>query len=132
MSPLSESLRPPYFAAVVSPNGAVQERAGVLAMETMISLAPRLDGFLGLETARLTDGTRAAVCYWQSAEAISRWKMRVLKRLILDHNGQHRRIEEACAIDVICVAKRLFGKRLPKLPKVLSTTTQTDTREARA
>lgn len=109
MSIVSETLRPPYFAAIVSPREGDFDQSGMLAMEEMISVAPRLEGFLGLETARLHDGTGAAICYWKSVDAVTAWKSTALSRLIEELNLKHRRLEDACAITVTRVARRLFG-----------------------
>jgi heme-degrading monooxygenase HmoA len=119
MGSLAENLRPPYYAAVVSPVGGDVDPNGRVAMDELISLAPRLDGFLGLETARLDDGRGAAICYWKSPAAIQGWKNRVLAQLMQEVNLKHRRIEDACAIEVTRVVKRLFGKKTPLAASVL-------------
>ena len=82
MGSLAETLRPPYYAAVVTPVGGDIDLPGRLAMDELISLAPRLDGFLGLETGRLDDGRGAAVCYWKTPAAIQSWKTRVLAQMV--------------------------------------------------
>ncbi|MEK9671578.1 MAG: hypothetical protein VW268_03625 [Rhodospirillaceae bacterium] len=111
MTNFSESLHPPYFAAVVTPKNGDRDKSGILSMEQMSSLAPRLDGFLGLETAKLEDGTGAAICYWRSSDAVVVWKFGVLTRLIGDLNLKHRRLEDALAISGARVARRLFPGR---------------------
>lgn len=113
MGMLSETLRPPYYAAVVSPVGSDIDPNARLAMDELISLAPRVDGFLGLETGRLDDGRGAAICYWKTPAAIQGWKARVLTQLIQELNLKHRRLEDACAIEVTRVVKRLFGGKTP-------------------
>ena len=120
MGSLSETLRPPYYAAVVSPVGDEVDTSAQIAMDELISLAPRLEGFLGLETGRLVDGRGAAICYWKTPAAIQGWKARVLSQLIQELNLKHRRIEDACAIDVTRVVKRLFGKKTPLAVSVFS------------
>ncbi|MEQ8804983.1 MAG: hypothetical protein RIE87_15105 [Rhodospirillales bacterium] len=121
MGSLSETLRPPYYAAVVTPVGGDVDPSGRLTMDELISLAPRIDGFLGLETGRLDDGRGAAVCYWKSPAAIQGWKARVLARMPNEISLQNRRIEDACAIEVTRIVKRLFGRKTPLAVDIMST-----------
>ena len=121
MGSLAETLRPPYFAAVVTPVGGDIDPSGRLAMDELISLAPRLDGFLGLETGRLDDGRGAAVCYWKTTAAIQGWKTRVLAQMMEEVSLKNRRIEDACAIEVTRVVKRLFGRKTPLAVEIMST-----------
>ena len=124
MGSLSEHLRPPYYAAVVTSVGGDVDPTGRLAMDELISLAPRLDGFLGLETGRLDDGRGAAVCYWKSPTAMMGWKARVLAQLTNDLPLKNRRIEDACAIEVTRVVKRLFGRKTPLAVEIMSSLTE--------
>tara|TARA_R110000772_G_scaffold231592_2_gene342545 strand:- start:19452 stop:19859 length:408 start_codon:yes stop_codon:yes gene_type:complete len=121
MGSLAETLRPPYYAAVVTPVGGDIDPSGRLAMDELISLAPRLDGFLGLETGRLDDGRGAAVCYWKTPAAIQGWKTRVLAQMMEEVSLKNRRIEDACAIEVTRVVKRLFGRKTPLSVEIMST-----------
>jgi heme-degrading monooxygenase HmoA len=71
---------PPYYAVIfTSTRTAVDEGYGAVA-ERMVELAAQQPGFLGVETARGTDGLGITVSYWTSLEAISAWKA----------NGEHR------------------------------------------
>lgn len=121
MGSLAETLRPPYYAAVVTPVGGDIDLPGRLAMDELISLAPRLDGFLGLETGRLDDGRGAAVCYWKTPAAIQSWKTRVLTQMMEEVSLKNRRIEDACAIEVTRIVKRLFGGKTPLSVEIMST-----------
>ena len=123
MGSLAETLRPPYYAAVVTPVGGDIDLPGRLAMDELISLAPRLDGFLGLETGRLDDGRGAAVCYWKTPAAIQSWKTRVLSQMMEEVSLKNRRIEDACAIEVTRIVKRLFGGKTPLSVEIMSTFT---------
>lgn len=123
MGSLAETLRPPYYAAVVTPVGGDIDPSGRLAMDELISLAPRLDGFLGLETGRLDDGRGAAVCYWKTPAAIQGWKTRVLAQMMEEVSLKNRRIEDACAIEVTRVVKGLFGRKTPLSVEIMSTFT---------
>lgn len=42
--------------------------------DAMVELAKKQPGFLGVESARSTDGFGITVSYWDSLESIARWK----------------------------------------------------------
>ena len=42
--------------------------------DAMVSLASQQPGFLGIESARGSDGVGITVSYWSSEEAIRNWK----------------------------------------------------------
>ena len=120
MSTLSENLHPPYYAAVVAPLGTDDAPSARMAMDELITLAPRLSGFLGLETGRLDDGRSATICYWKTPSAIQSWKNQAMAQLINDLNVNSRRIEDACAIEVTRIVKRLFGGKTPLTVSIVS------------
>lgn len=114
MASVAENLAPPYYAAVVRPVGGESDPFGLQALETLISTAPRLSGFLGLECGRLDDGSGGAICYWKSPEAVARWKSWALRTLLDEAAAARPRpLEEACAITVTRVARRLFRGKTP-------------------
>ena len=53
--------------------------------ERMIEMASHQPGFLGIESARETDGFVITVSYWNSEQAIAAWK----------ENAEHRVAQEA-------------------------------------
>ena len=69
---IAKTLKPPYFAVIftsIRRDGA----PGYAEMaEKMIHLAGEQPGFLGAESAR--EGLGITVSYWESLEAIRRWK----------------------------------------------------------
>jgi heme-degrading monooxygenase HmoA len=65
---------PPYFAVIfTSRRTAVDEGYGAVA-DRMVELASRQPGFLGVESARGTDGVGITVSYWASEADIAAWK----------------------------------------------------------
>ena len=113
MGSVAEKLAPPYYAVLARPLDNGVGNTGLFALDALISEAPRTEGFLGLETGWLDDGTGAVICYWSTAEAVTGWKSRVLARLMGEVSLKHRRIEDTCAITVTRVAKRLFRRKTP-------------------
>jgi len=76
---------PPYYAVIFSSTRTPGD-AGYAAMAArMAELAARQPGFLGIESARDADGVGITVSYWDSEEAIRRWKADV------DHLEAQRR-----------------------------------------
>ena len=70
---------PPYYAVIFSSRRATRGKedddGGYAAMaERMLALAARVDGFLGVESARDAGGFGITVSYWRDEQAIARWK----------------------------------------------------------
>lgn len=49
--------------------------------QRMVELASEMPGFLGIETARASDGFGITVSYWESEEAIANWKAHAAHRV---------------------------------------------------
>jgi heme-degrading monooxygenase HmoA len=65
---------PPYYAVVFSSQRTATDPQGYEAMaEHMVELAAAMPGFLGVESARGTDGFGITVSYWDSPESIRNW-----------------------------------------------------------
>lgn len=75
---------PPYYAVIFT-SQLTDDADGYAEMaERMVALAARQEGFLGMETARGTDGLGITVSYWRDEAAISIWKQQ------LDHQEAQR------------------------------------------
>lgn len=63
-----------YYAVIFTSewksDSGYEEMAG-----QMLARARQMPGFLGLDTARATDGKGITVSYWRSLEDIQRWKV---------------------------------------------------------
>lgn len=66
-----------YYAVIFSSQRAnrdgLDDGYGAMA-DRMVALAAEQDGFLGIESARGTDGFGITVSYWRDEESIARWK----------------------------------------------------------
>jgi heme-degrading monooxygenase HmoA len=72
MSEISHTPEPPYYAVIFT-NQRAADDGGYAAMALrMVELAAEQPGFLGIESA--AGGLSITVSYWQSLDAISRWK----------------------------------------------------------
>lgn len=65
---------PPYYAVIFSSRRTEGDNGYSEMAEKMLDLASQQPGFLGVESARATDGFGITVSYWDSEEAIRRWK----------------------------------------------------------
>jgi len=66
---------PPYYAVIFSSQRTEAGPAGYeAAAERMLELARTMPGFLGVESARGSDGFGITVSYWDSLENIRRWR----------------------------------------------------------
>ena len=75
MTTIAEKLEAPYYVAAFATNRGIHLDRDAEAVGRMIRLATRAEGFLGLETANRDDGTAVMRSYWQTAEALDRWKL---------------------------------------------------------
>lgn len=74
MSPFANTPEPPYYAVIFTTR-RTEGDAGYAAMaEAMDRLAATMPGYLGIESARGTDGVGITVSYWESEAAIANWK----------------------------------------------------------
>ena len=65
---------PPYYAVIFTSRRSEGEHGYGQMAERMMQLAAQQPGFLGVETVRGADGFGITVSYWESEEAIARWK----------------------------------------------------------
>jgi heme-degrading monooxygenase HmoA len=68
--------RPPYVAVVFTSVRTGEDAAGYAATaDRMEELAAARPGYLGIESARDTDGFGITVSYWTTAETARAWKL---------------------------------------------------------
>ena len=80
MSKPARTPDPPYYAVIfTSARSEVDEGYGDMSAK-MVEMAAQQPGFLGVESARGTDGLGITVSYWESEEAIANWR----------RNAEHR------------------------------------------
>ncbi len=65
---------PPYYAVIFSSQRTAGENGYGVMAERMFELAPEQPGYLGVESARDVDGFGITVSFWNSLEALARWK----------------------------------------------------------
>ncbi len=70
---------PPYLAVIFS-NQRTNEDQGYGAMaERMVELAREQPGFLGVESARDSEGFGITVSYWKDEAAVEAWKAQPMR-----------------------------------------------------
>jgi heme-degrading monooxygenase HmoA len=66
---------PPYWAVIFTSERTLEDPVGYAqTADEMVALASTQPGFLGVETARGTDGIGITVSYWESLDAIREWR----------------------------------------------------------
>lgn len=73
MSRIAKTHQPPYYAVIFASQRTEGDQGYGKMAEKMVELASQQDGFLGVESAR-DEGLGITVSYWESLEAIKKWK----------------------------------------------------------
>ncbi|WP_108946494.1 antibiotic biosynthesis monooxygenase family protein [Shewanella halifaxensis] len=73
MSQIANTPKPPYYCVVFSSEMSASVEGYAEMAQTMVELAERQDGFLGMESAREQLGI--TVSYWRSLADIKAWKL---------------------------------------------------------
>jgi heme-degrading monooxygenase HmoA len=71
---IASGLQPPYYAVIFTSLRSDGDNGYGEASDAMVALAAQQPGFLGIESARGSDGIGITVSYWQSEEAIAGWR----------------------------------------------------------
>jgi heme-degrading monooxygenase HmoA len=108
MSPFAVLPKPPYYSVTFSSKrSAVVEGYEDMA-ERMVQLASEQKGYLGIESARGSDGFGITVSYWASLEAILSWRTHAEHKIAQEsgktHWYQHYEVR-------IARVERSYGKR---------------------
>lgn len=74
MSNIAKTPAPPYYAVIFTSKRTTGDHGYDAMAEEMLNLASKESGFLGVESAREDIGIGITVSYWDSLEAIQRWK----------------------------------------------------------
>ena len=78
----SRGTNSPYYAVIFTSRRTDLDAEGYAATaERMVQLASEQPGFLGVESARGTDGLGITVSYWDSLDSIRRWREHAEHRL---------------------------------------------------
>ena len=67
-------LKPPYYAVIFSSQRTEGDNGYAAMADRMVELAAQQPGYLGIESVRGADGFGITVSYWDSEQAITRWK----------------------------------------------------------
>jgi heme-degrading monooxygenase HmoA len=67
-------MKPPYYAVIFTSKRKPYTDDYEATAERMKELTAQQPGFLGIESARNSEGLGITVCYWDSIAAIKNWK----------------------------------------------------------
>ena len=65
---------PPYYAVIFTSRRTDGDHGYGAMAEKMVALGSGCDGFLGIDSARGTDGLGITVSYWRDEASIAAWK----------------------------------------------------------
>jgi heme-degrading monooxygenase HmoA len=77
MSSFATTPEPPYYAVIFTSIRTVGDAGYGETSARMEALAREVPGYLGIESARGTDGFGITVSYWASEAAIAEWKRHI-------------------------------------------------------
>lgn len=69
---IAKTVKPPYYAVIFSSIKTLADNGYLEMADSMMELAKRQAGFLGVESARNEVGI--TVSYWESIDAIKKWQ----------------------------------------------------------
>jgi heme-degrading monooxygenase HmoA len=84
MPPFATTPKPPYYAVIFTSRRTREDQGYDETADRMVELAQGMPGYLGIETARGTDGVGITVSYWESEAAIANWKLHAEHRAAQD------------------------------------------------
>ncbi len=74
MSDIANTPQPPYYAVIFTSRRIDGDNGYGEMADEMLELASQQPGFLGAESVRDATGVGITVSYWESEEAIQRWR----------------------------------------------------------
>lgn len=108
-SPFAKLPEPPYYSVIFSSQRTAGENGYGLMADRMVELAAEQPGYLGVESARASDGFGITVSYWASLDAIAAWRSHAEHRIAQESGKtqwyQHYELRIACV-------ERAYAKRV--------------------
>lgn len=74
MTEVASTPKPPYYAVIFTSLRTEGDQGYGAMAQRMVDLAQTQPGYLGVESARGSDGLGITVSYWQDEAAIKAWK----------------------------------------------------------
>lgn len=93
MSAPAKTPPPPYHAVIFTSLQSGDTTGYSEMADRMTELAPKQPGFLGVESARGTDGLGITVSYWKDLGSIAAWKQNA-EHLVAQKLGKERWYKE--------------------------------------
>jgi heme-degrading monooxygenase HmoA len=109
MDPLARTPKPPYYAVIFTSRHTAADPEGYdRTADRMVELAATMPGYLGIESARNSDGVGITVSYWDSLDSIRHWRAHAEHRLA-QRAGKERWYERYALR--ICRVEKEYGFR---------------------
>ncbi|MEC1472748.1 antibiotic biosynthesis monooxygenase [Bacillus haynesii] len=111
---ISKTPEPPYYAVIFTSARTNGDNGYKETAANMLKLAAAQPGFLGAESARDINGKGITVSYWESLEAIEKWKFHS-EHLQAKEKGRTEWYSDF-AVRVAKVEDARISERLGRLP----------------
>lgn len=85
----AQRFEPPYYAVIFTSRRTAGDHGYGAMAERMVELAAQQPGYLGVESARGSDGVGITVSYWRSEADIAAWR-RVMSHAAAREQGRAR------------------------------------------
>jgi heme-degrading monooxygenase HmoA len=85
----AQTPQPPYYAVVFTSQRSEGDQGYAAMADEMVALAASQPGYLGVESARGTDGLGITVSYWRDEASILNWKAEA-RHAVAQRTGQQR------------------------------------------
>ena len=115
MDPLAQTPKPPYYAVIFTSRRTAADPEGYdRTADRMVELAAAMPGFLGIESARNSEGVGITVSYWDCLDSIRHWREHAEHRLA--QNAGKERWYERCSLRVCRVEKEYCFRAADEVP----------------
>lgn len=104
---LARTPEPPYYAVIFTSLRTEGDRGYAAMSDRMVELAVKQPGYLGVDSARGTEGLGLTVSYWRDEASILAWKRDI------EHQQAQRAGQQAWYADYqvrIAKVERAYGK----------------------
>jgi len=82
---LAHTPKPPYYAVIFTSLRREGDHGYAVMADRMVELGSQMEGFLGIESTRDTNGLGVTVSYWRDEASILAWK----------RNAEHAKAQRA-------------------------------------
>jgi heme-degrading monooxygenase HmoA len=103
---IASTPNPPYYAVTFTSQRTDGDNGYNQMSAKMVELAKKQEGFLGMESARDSEGFGITISYWSSLEAIKQWKENAAHQIAQQRGKEEWYVQYRVRI---CKVEREYG-----------------------